>query len=295
MKHPRLFAFSRFLSLLPTLILVSTVSHAGKLPVSEEFPRVETTNEDLICIQECLRENQQAAVGYEELERRCRQDCEVTRALRLMGSNDPEEYTEGVRILCDSDDRRALEPLIAALRRDLQERTGWWAQIIPALGALRNSAAIPVLTETLEIPDEDWLGREMSARALGDIGDPSVIPVLTAAAWRGDTHNDAVIALAQIYDSRVVPVLVSALDPEEDPEVREAAMQGLRRLGSLAVPELVEALEEYSPEHPGKELRVWICRLLGEGGTPEATEALQAHRSDPDPDVARCAAHFTGD
>ena len=66
----------------------------------------------------------------------------------------------------------------------------------------------------------------------------------------------------------------------------------LRRLGSLAVPELVEALVEYSPENPGTERRVWICRLLGEGGNPEGIQALQAHRSDPDPDVARCAARF---
>lgn len=259
---------------------------------ASDFPLIAPATVDSVCVRECLRENQHASVGYEELDRRCREACEVTRALRLLRSDDTEEYFEGVRILCGSDDRRAVEPLIIALRRDLGERTGLWAEIIPALGALRDSEAVPVLIETLKIPDDDWLGREMSARALGDIGDPSAIPALSAAAWRGDTRDDAVMALAEIYDIRVVPVLVSALDPGEDPETREAAISGLSRLGSMAVPQLVEVFGEHSSEHPETERRVWICRLLGDSGDPVAMEELAAHRSDPDPAVARCAAGF---
>jgi len=252
--------------------------------------RIASGGFDPNCIQECLQENQQVSVGYEELERMCREECMVTRALHLVRSDDREEYAEGVEILCNSNDQRAVEPLISALRRDLDERTGRWALIIPALGIQRDEAAVPVLIETLTIPDDDWLGREMSARALGDIGSPSAIPALEAAAWRGDTRDEAIKALAGILDSRVVPTLISALDPGEDPETREAATEGLRRLGSEAVPGLVEALGEYAPEHPETERRVWICRLLGESGNPQALEALEAHRSDPDPAVAGCAA-----
>ena len=254
------------------------------------IPRIAMGGYDPDCIQECLQENQQAAIGYEELERLCREECMVTRALQLVRSDDREEYAEGVEILCNSNDPRAVIPLIDALRRDLDERTGRWAWIIPALGAQRDEAAIPVLIEALTIPDDDWLGREMSALALGDIGSPSAIPALTAAAWRGDTRDEAIMALARILDSRVVPVLISALDPGEEQETREAATEGLRRLGSEAVPDLVEAFGEYGPEHPETERRVWICRLLGESGNPQALEALEAHRSDPDPAVAQCAA-----
>ncbi len=254
------------------------------------IPRIATGGFDPECIQECIRENQQAAVGYEELERLCREECMVTRALQLVRSADPEEYAEGVEILCNSDDRRAVVPLIAALKRDVEERTGRWAWIIPALGAQRDEAAVPVLIETLTIPDDDWLGREMSASALGKIGSPSAIPALTAAAWRGDTRDEAIMALAGILDSRVVPTLISALDPGEDSETLEAATEGLRRLGSEAVPSLVEALGEYASEHPETERRVWICRLLCESVNPIALEALEAHRSDPDPAVAQCAA-----
>lgn len=259
------------------------------------FPLIAPATVDTECVRECLRENQHVAVGYEELYRRCREACEVDRALELLRSDDPEEYFEGVRILCGSDDQRAVEPLIIALRRDLQDRTGLWAEIIPALGALRDSKAVPVLIETLKIPDDDWLGREMSARALGDIGDPSAIPALTAAAWRGDTRDEAVMALAEIPNAGVVPVLISALDPGEDPETREAAMTGLEWLGSMAVPALVEALGEYSSEHPETDRRVWICRLLGDSGDPDALEVLRAHRNDPDPAVSQCAARFTTD
>jgi HEAT repeat protein len=256
------------------------------------FPLITPAEFDPECIEECLRENQRVSVGFEELQRRCRDDCEVIRALRLVQSRDAEEYAEGISILCDSDDRRAVGPLIAALRWDLEVRTGQWARIIPALGALRDSSAVPILIETLKIPDDDWLGREMSARALGEIGDASAIPALSAAAWRGDTRDDAVVALAEIYDIRVVPVLVSALDSGEEPETREAAISGLSRLGSMAVPELVEALGEHSSEHPETQRRVWICRLLGESGDLVAMEELTAHRSDPDTAVARCAAGF---
>jgi len=276
-------------------LLTATGASAQSAVAEEGFPELAFTAVAPECLQECLRESQQVAVGYEELERRCRENCLVTRALRLVESDDPEQYAEGIEILCNSDDRRAVEPLIAALRRDLEERTGRWAWIIPALGALRDSAAIPVLTETLVIPDDDWLGREMSARALGDIGDPAAIPALTAAAWRGDTRDDAIMALAKIPNSRVVPVLVSALDPGEDPETREAAMDGLEWLGWMAVPDLVEALGEYSPEHPETDRRVWICQLLGDCGDADALDVLRAHRNDPDPAVARCVARFITD
>lgn len=261
-----------------------------------EFPVIPPSSVDPRCIQECLRENQQASVGYEELERRCREACELSRALRILAeSEDSEEYAEAVRSLCSSDDDRAVEPLITALKRDLGERTGLWAEIIPALGALKNSKAVPILIETLEILDDDWLGRGMSARALGEIGDPSAIPALTAAAWRGDTRDEAVAALAGIRDPRVVPVLVSAIDPGEDPETRSTAMTGLERLGSMAVPALVDALKEHSSEHPETDRRVWICRLLGDGGDPDALEVLESYRNDPDPAVSRCVARFIAD
>ena len=254
------------------------------------IPRVGMGGTEQECIEACLRENQQASVGYQEIEQMCREMCTVTRALQLVRSDDPDEYAEGVEILFNSDDPRAVAPLIDALRRDLEERTGRWALIIPALGAQRDEAAVPVLIETLTLPDDDWLGREMSADALGKIGSPSAIPALTTAAWRGDTRDEAIGALSLILDRRVVPTLISALEPGEDSQTREAAMEGLRRLGSEAVPDLVEALAEYGPEHPETERRVWICRLLGESGNAQSLAALEAIRSDPDPAVAQCAA-----
>ena len=72
-------------------------------------------------------------------------------------------------------------------------------------------------------------------------------------------------------------------------------MKGLEWLGSMAVPALVEALGDYSSEHPETDRRVWICRLLGDSGDPVAMEELRVHRSDPDPAVAKCSAGFTTD
>ncbi len=246
------------------------------------------------CVQACLHENQMAAVGVEVLLAQCHESCRVDRALELVKSTDPERYREGVLILCDTTDPRAAAPLVEALRRDLRERTGLWASIIPALGALRVDGAVPLLIGTLNDLDEDWLGREASARALGEIGNPAAIPALTAAVYRADTRADAIRALAGFHDARVVEPLLEALQEGEEREVREAALAGLRDLGTLAVPALLEAFGEYNPEYPETARRVEICTLLGESGDPGALDRLRAARSDPDPAVARCALKFTG-
>jgi len=245
------------------------------------------------CVRTCLHENQMAAVGIEVLLAGCRESCRVTRALELVRSSGPESRREAVEILCNTTDPRAVGPLMEALRRDLRERTGLWASIIPALGALRASEAVPLLIGTLNDMDEDWPGREASARALGEIGDPGAIPALTAAVFRADTRAEAIRALAGFHDERVAEPLLEALQEGEEPEVREAAVEGLRRLGTLAVPALVEALGGFNPEYPETARRVTICTLLGESGDPRALDQLRAACSDPDPEVARCAAGFT--
>ena len=54
--------------------------------------------------------------------------------------------------------------------------------IIPALGHLKDERAVPLLIKALNNLDEDWLGREAAARALGDIGATKAMPGLIRAA-----------------------------------------------------------------------------------------------------------------
>ncbi len=245
------------------------------------------------CIHKCLQRNQMVSMGSEVIEKRCRQACAFEKAMSLSRSSEKKARADGIRKLCASGDKRAVKPLIQALRRDFKERTGLWAWIIPALAKFGDSAAVPVLIEGLEIEDEYWLGREAAARALGRIRDPAAVPALVDASWRGDTRSAAIEALAAFRDVRTIPVLVSALDPGENRETREAAINGLHRLGKLAIPALIEAFSEFGPEHPEKQKRLWLCRLLGESGDERAIQKLKESLNDPDAAVRKCAAGYT--
>jgi len=254
--------------------------------------RPEIDAKEANCIKACIRRNQMAAVGFEVIEGQCKKECKLEKALLLVQSNDSKEHQAGVKILCSIRDKRTVVPLINALKKDLKVRTGLWAWIIPALGESGDYAAVPILVETLKMPDEDWLGREMSARALGNIGDKSAIPALICAAWRADTRDAAVKALAKFKDRRVIPVLLSALQPEEEMETREAAIKGLLYLGGMAVPALITAFDTFGPEHPETQKRLWLCRLLWESGDERALERLRKSMKDPDKAVRKCVQEY---
>lgn len=272
----------------------------GKEPIYDNsgnntsFPVIDIQPVNTQCLEKCIRRNQMASVGFHVIQEQCRRECDLDNALALLNSQEAGEYARGVKELCAIDNPRTVQPLITALERDLKERTGLWAWIIPALGASRDKNAVPVLIITLTEMDEFWLGREMSARALGALGDPAAVPYLLAAAWRGDTREAAIEALAQYRDERVIPVLISALSPEEEQQTREVAIAGLEKLGSMAVPELIQSFSEVSPEHPETQKRLWLCRLLAASGDERAMDVLRRSRTDPDEAVRECAVKYAG-
>lgn len=285
-----------FLALLLTAIAPSFAREnlpADTMATDSFFPVPEWNTENQQCIDECLYQNQHAAVGFSVLQQQCREACQFEQALELSRSSNKDERITGIEAMCASTDSRVVLPLINALKRDLIERTGVWAQIIPALGNSRDQQAVPILTQTLTIMDDDWLGREMSARALGDIGDPSSVPYLVAAAWRADTRDAAIDALARYQDERVIPALISALDPAEEQQTRDNAIAGLHRLGSMAVPEMALAFASFSPEYPDTRKRLWLCDLLGASGDERAMRILHDSRNDPDQAIAECAEKYS--
>ncbi len=247
------------------------------------------------CFEECLRRNQMQAVGIEVIKANCRRSCEFREAVSWLEARDPKKRIAGVEKLRALRDSKAVPYLAAALKREFAARTGLAAWIIPTLGELGDPKAVPILIESLNLLDESWLFREKAAAALGKIGDPSAIPALIRASERGDTRNAAIIALAGFRDRHVIPALLSALQPEEEKETREAALRGLRALGGEAVPALIEAFTAYSPEHPDSLRRRWLCHLLGESGDAQALSVLRKSLKDPDPAVRACAASFVKD
>lgn len=144
---------------------------------------------------------------------------------------------EVARILGLRKDKNAVPTLMEMLKEDLRIRSGAWSYLIPTLGMIGDSRAVPLLIETLNKRDEKWLGREMSARALGMIGDARATPWLVNAAWMADTRAVSIEALARIGGPGGVEVLIDALSDEEA-EVRKNAREGLVRIGSHSLDRL---------------------------------------------------------
>ena len=193
----------------------------------------------------------------------------------------PQEQFDIVARLAETGDPRAVPELIRLLERDMRERTGIAMAIIPALGYLADARATPILLRSLKYRRDDWLGREASAAALGEIGATEAVPALISAAWMADTRPYAIQALAKIADPRAVEVLISALDREEEGEVRQQALEGLVRIGAESVPALIVKLADWSEEYPAIEERALAARALGEIGLPGARQALIKALDDP--------------
>lgn len=244
------------------------------------------------CISKCIQQNQMASVGFEVIQEQCRQACSLDDILAQVRSQDVPEYMEGVKALCEIDDPRAVQPLITALKRDIKVRAGLWAWIIPALGRLEDPAAVPILEHTLTLIDDHWLGRDMSANALGNIGAIESIPVLLEAAERGYARESVIKALAKFDDQRVIPALISALQQGEEPETIQVAMNALHRFGSAAVPEMIDAFDDFSPEYTATQERLRLCHLLGKSIDERAIERLHESLKDPDTIIQKCASEY---
>jgi HEAT repeat protein len=158
----------------------------------------------------------------------------------------------------------AVEPLITFVREDMKWRTGLMAGCIGALGELKDPRAVPVLLEVLRNRADDWIYREMAARALGNIGDPRATDDLITAAYMADTRHDAIAALSKIGDAKAVEPLIEALDEEEEPSTAAAAKAGILNIGAPALPALIEKIEHFSAEYPGSKKRAAIAEILGQ-------------------------------
>ena len=189
---------------------------------------------------------------------------EVSMLLNVLenDSKDGQIKMEAIARLGIIGDKRAVEPLIELLRKDMKKRTGLWANAIGALGELGDSRATPVLTEALNKREDDWLGREMAARALGSIGDADAVESLLSASYFVETRDSAIWALAEIADARAIEILISALDEAENQDTVQAAMEGLIKIGRPAVSALSKELKNYSNEYPNQYRREKVEQIL---------------------------------
>lgn len=147
-------------------------------------------------------------------------------------------------------DRRAVEPLMAALSDDddtLRANAAW------ALGELKESRAVePIL---MLLKDEWSYPRQQAAVALGKIGGPQAVDGLIAALAHPDMHvrAAAIESLGRIGDRRAVAPLIEKLADTErlfrpfvakrtQRRVCDVVLEALDRIGT---PEAFAAIEAW--------------------------------------------------
>jgi len=185
--------------------------------------------------------------------------------------------------------------LLAQARGDYVDPDERWAYhgqrpAIEALGALGDPRAIPLLTELLD-SEHDVLGR-LAAQALGQIGAPGCAELLVGALGH---HSSAVRgaarpALVRLGEDALGPVL-QALS-SNDRAQRENAAAVLSDWGAPAAPGLLQAAAGASPTQRWATLLAvhMLAAKHADAATDELRRAVIAALDDEDDRVRRAAA-----
>jgi HEAT repeat protein len=140
-------------------------------------------------------------------------------------SQDPAKRAEVVRVLGDMKDRRAVEPLIAALKDE-----SWQVRrnAAMALGEIKDARAVEPLIAALR--DDVVEVRESVPFGLAKIGEPALGPLISALKEQNKyVRGNAAMALLIMKDYRAVEPLIAALrDP--DNYVRHRASSALSHI-----------------------------------------------------------------
>ncbi len=220
---------------------------------------------------------------------------DVANLARLLDHKDLQVQYEAAEALGNLGDERAIDPLIAALKRDEFSGVRWKAA--EALSKIGDRAVGPLIA-TLQYPDEDvrWkaaiaLGeignpdaivplislladddryvRSRAAHALSMIGEPAVPPLITALK-RSDAgiRWGSALALGKIKNPLAVEPLILLL-ADEHLMIKAEAASALASIGTPALGPLLGFLKSAKGE-----TRMEVMSALGELGNADAIEPL---------------------
>lgn len=187
----------------------------------------------------------------------------LVNALRYLEALAPKKAGAGAIALIDS-------PHEEVRRRSLE-----------VIGNLKTREAVPILLKRLSDKKPD---RDQVAKALGLLGDPEAIPVLTALMGEGTRgeRGEAITALSRLGSASSAEKIMVHLKDESD-GVRVAAVQSLRRLNHrAAVPALVPLLSD-----PMGNVRYEVVIALKRLQGMEAAKALIGRLDDEHGDVVQ--------
>jgi HEAT repeat protein len=187
--------------------------------------------------------------------------------IRLLQDDDPKRRMGAAHSLGDPALEQAAVPLIEALN---DSDPGVRSEVAAALGRRKERQAIQPLIVALA--DSEEIVKKNAIASLAKIGEPAIEP-LTLALQNSDniTQAGAATALGEIGEEKSAEQLISAFKSGNH-AVRQASAGALARInGSLAVPSLIEVLEDQSLSD---ELRADAAWALGEMGDARAKDPL---------------------
>jgi len=201
-------------------------------------------------------------------------------------------------VLGEIGDRRALEPLIQAIKdQDPDVR----AAAARALGEIRDPKAIEPLIAALG--DEEPPVQIAAVLALGEFDDTSSVtplidlfqrsmPEAVAQSEAAETETGQTSAGTQEAERATEEQEAEGPPPDKRFEVREAVTRTLGRLAGRS-PEALHAVEA-ALEDPHETVRTAACEALGNLGSKDATPLLVERLNDMSADVAMAAAWALG-
>ena len=186
-------------------------------------------------------------------------------------SSDQEIARQSLRLLGTTGSSGALDYLIE-VAGSLEEEQPRREAAILALGDRASGEATTVLTEILIDRAEDDTLRWYAADALGKIGDPGSVEVLTEELSEADTWFRAyIIAALGRYESQVEDDLFIGALRDDFWRVRVSALETLGRRGSRPA---FEAIAYRARRDPVDDVRTAAFEALGELQTNEARRFL---------------------
>jgi HEAT repeat protein len=152
------------------------------------------------------------------------------------------------------------------------------AEILLAFGRLQSKETVPLLVEIVSDDIEEPILRRFACTALGEIGDPSSLPVLREAYASTDPllRNYALHAIGMIDAPETSSLLMQALR-DSYYKIRITAAEALgERKENAAVPILVYKTEK----DPEIDVRIAAVQALGKIGNAEGLEKVKNFATD---------------
>jgi aminopeptidase N len=119
--------------------------------------------------------------------------------------------------------------------------------VAAALGNFRNADAASALIEAAE-KQPSYFVRHEALFSLGKTRDARAFEVLQRAlggtSWNQTVEAGAALGLAELAESRVLPLLAKAAEPQNGDTLRRAAVMALARLGALVQEERTRVVDE---------------------------------------------------